>query len=236
MGFDDSALNYFNSTDHKTGFDLDYLRENLPQKFNNLLDVATGAGHCAVTINSYNKYAVDMSHNMLKATRELNRIDKVCMAQSCSLPFRKGFFDIVTCRIAMHHFLNPQGFFDEVHRILTSGGTFVLIDSIVDIDDSYLNTLEYTRDDSHRRSFTVQEILEMAGLNFRLINYSCQFKQHNFEEWATRLNPDRQKYNDINQAFLDLPESIQKELCFVIENGKIVSYTDKKGIFIFNSI
>lgn len=236
MGFDDSALNYFNSTDHRTGYDLDFIRENLPQKFNNLLDVATGAGHCASTINSYNKFAVDMSHNMLKAAKQFNGIENVAIAQSCGLPFRKGFFDIVSCRIAMHHFRDPQEFFNEVHRVLTSGGTFVLVDSIVDIDDGYLNSIEYIRDESHKRSYTVNEILDMAGLKFRLINYACQFKQHNFEEWATRLNPDRERYDRINRAFLDLPENIQKELCFVIENGKITSYTDKKGIFIFQTI
>ncbi len=40
----------------------------------------------------------------------------------------------------------------------------------------------------------------------------------------------------IEKAFLELNEEIKRELKLEIENGKVISYTDKKGIFIFQSL
>ena len=40
------------------------------------------------------------------------------VAAAESLPFCTGSFDLVTCRLAPHHFQNVPQFLGEVHRVL----------------------------------------------------------------------------------------------------------------------
>jgi ubiquinone/menaquinone biosynthesis C-methylase UbiE len=234
MSFDNASENYLNSSDHTVGEDLELLRSYFPDSFESLLDIATAAGHCANTIDAYNKIGIDLSHNMLKTARDNSKVNEVCMADGSFLPFKDDSFDITTCRIAFHHFRKPQEFFTEVRRV--TDGIFVLIDSIIDIDDAYLNSIEYIRDNSHFRSYTVNEILDFAQNKFRLLSYTCLFKEHNFSEWAKRLKPDHETYTKIENAFVNLPKTMKNELKVVENNNKIESYIDKKGLFIFCTI
>lgn len=59
----------------------------------------------------------------------------------------------------MHHFENGESFFEEAFRVIGQKGVFVLVDSIVDIEDAYLNEIEYFRDNSNIRSYNVSEVL-----------------------------------------------------------------------------
>jgi ubiquinone/menaquinone biosynthesis C-methylase UbiE len=231
--FDISSLNYLNSSDHKTGDDLNYVKEFFKNyNFHILLDIATAAGHFTTVFNSKYKVAVDLSFNMLKTS--MNEFQTIpVLTQSEKLPFKDKIFDIVGCRIAMHHFLRPVKFFSEVKRTLKDSGFFVLIDSIVDIEDAYLNDIEYIRDKSHIRSYTINEILLFAK-GFRLLNFVQIRKTHDFYEWAYRLNAKDKVVKGIEKEFMKLPDLIKNELNLKLDNhNKIVSYTDKKGIFIF---
>ncbi|MGA1862155.1 class I SAM-dependent methyltransferase [Deferribacter thermophilus] len=237
MSFDEAAHNYLISSDHKEGFDLDYCKDFFRDfNFNFLLDIATGAGHFLKVFNVKNKIATDISFNMLKMVKS-NDDNIFCVQNSYeNLAFKNSFFDIVTCRIALHHFKKPSKFFEEVYRVLKNNGFFVLIDSIVDIEDAYLNVIEFIRDNTHFRSYTFKEIVEFINGKFRLLNYQLQFKKHDFKEWATRLNDDEDYFNKIKEAFLSLPENIKDALALEINQGEILSYTDKKGIFIFQKL
>ncbi|MCX8083696.1 MAG: class I SAM-dependent methyltransferase [Calditerrivibrio sp.] len=235
--FDNSAQNYLLSTDHARGDDLKIVREYFShKKFHKLLDVATGVGHFTGVFNADEKYAVDLSFNMLNISKKNFPIKLACIAEATCLPFKTGSFDVVTCRIAMHHFQKPDLFFKEVYRILVHKGYFVLIDSIVDVDDAYLNVIEFVRDNSHIRSMTVKEIINLSYELFRLEFFFNIYKEHNFIEWATRLGADENKVMVIKDKFLALPEHVKDELLLKIENNNIKSYTDKKGLFIFTKI
>lgn len=237
MSFDNAALNYFFSSDHKEGFDLDYCKDYFSNyTFDKLLDVATATGHFTKVFNAKLTVATDISFNMLKTAKMKNNLENCINCKAENLPFKNKTFDIVTCRIALHHFRNPREFFNETHRVLQKNGFFVLIDSIVDIEDAYLNVIEFVRDNSHFRSYTINEILEFANDKFRLLTFQTQFKRHNFKEWATRLNQDEKTFLKIKESFMELPEKIKEELRIEFEDGKIISYTDKKGIFIFQAI
>ncbi len=237
MNFDDSAMNYFESSDHKIGDDLDFCKRYFKGiKFNKLLDVATAAGHFSKVFKANLKVVTDISINMLKVAKEKNALKNVVLCNAEEMPFNNNVFDIVTCRIALHHFHYPSNFFKETYRVLKKNGFFVLIDNIVDIDEYYLNKIELIRDKTHIKSLTVQEILSLADKKFRLLSFKNIFKKHNFYEWATRLNPTQDNLNDIEQAFFDLPEYLKQELRVEIDGKKIISYTDKKGVFIFQKI
>ncbi len=237
MDFNKSAMNYFISSDHKYGDDLLFCENYFKNtRFTNLLDIATATGHFTKPFKADFKVATDISLNMLKIAKNKNFIQNVVLCKAEALPFTNGFFDIVTCRIAMHHFKNPPIFFKETHRILKNEGIFVLIDSIVDTDDIFLNQIERIRDKTHKKSLTILEILQLAKGYFRLISFQNIFKEHNFHEWATRLNQNHETVQKIIKAFIQLPDNIKKELKIKSEKDKIISYTDKKGIFIFQKI
>jgi ubiquinone/menaquinone biosynthesis C-methylase UbiE len=236
MSFDSSAENYLKSSDHSYGSDLDYFREYFKNiSFTTALDVACAAGHFAKIFNCSERIVTtDFSFNMLKTARGSMGFDMPVQSKAEFLPFKKDSFDLVGCRIAMHHFRNPCMFMGEAYRVLKKEGWFALIDSVVGSEDKYLNEIELIRDESHHRSFQAEEITGMAEAEgFSVEKIKIFRKKHNFEEWAKRLNPSEEQYINTINAFKALPEKIKSELEVVIKSGKVISYTDKKCLFIF---
>src|SRR5262245_23854526 len=121
--FGGSAAAYVTSPGHAAGDDLDTLvawgRSLAPAR---ALDVATGGGHTALAFAGIARYVVacDLTEPMLQAARGLVR-DRGARAafvagDAVTLPFRDGAFDVVTCRIAPHHFPDVAGAVREVRR------------------------------------------------------------------------------------------------------------------------
>jgi ubiquinone/menaquinone biosynthesis C-methylase UbiE len=237
MSFDNSSYNYLKSSDHKTGDDLKYAHRYFYNKiFKHKLDIATGAGHFTKVFDSEKTTISDISFNMLLTAKQNFNPMHAVLCQSEYLPFKNETFDLICCRIAMHHFKNAQLFFNEVFRCIQKQGYFILIDSIVDIEDAMLNTIELLRDKTHIRSYTLNEIIDFSKNKFRLENYNIFYKKHNFYEWASRLNNSKQNISLVKQKFLNLPENIKQELRLEIKDNELISYTDKKAIFIFKRI
>jgi ubiquinone/menaquinone biosynthesis C-methylase UbiE len=71
------------------------------------------------------------------------------------MPFTGNSFDLVTVRVAPHHFSSPGTFVRETARVLKPGGYFLLIDGTVPDDDpeteEWLHCVEKWRDPSHGR-------------------------------------------------------------------------------------
>jgi ubiquinone/menaquinone biosynthesis C-methylase UbiE len=235
MGFDGSSENYLKSSDHAVGSDLDFFGRYFAGRcFESALDVACAAGHFAKAFPAEKVYTADLSFNMLKTARQSMGFDMPVLSKAEFLPFLDDSFDLTGCRIAMHHFRNPCMFMNEMYRVLKKGGYFVLIDSVVGVEDEELNRIELIRDETHRRSFKVEEIKGMAEAE----GFSCEvsevfMKEHRFDEWARRLNPTDEQYQATSDAFRNLPENYRRELRVVTEGDKIISYTDKKGLFVF---
>src|SRR5687767_9122486 len=139
--FGGSAAAYVTSPGHAAGDDLDTLvawgRALAPRR---VLDVATGGGHTALAFAGVAPQvtACDLTEAMLRAARGLVR-DRGAAARFVAgdvvtLPFRDGAFDVVTCRIAPHHFPDVAGAVREVRRVLRAGGSF-LVQDILGHDD-----------------------------------------------------------------------------------------------------
>ena len=135
--FGAAAADYATSTVHAKGESLARLVELVgPQRHWRVLDVATGAGHTALALAPHvaRVVASDITDEMLAeaamlaAQRGLANVETV-HADAAALPFADQSFDLVTCRLAAHHFPDPAAFIAESWRVLKPGGIFALVDN-----------------------------------------------------------------------------------------------------------
>jgi ubiquinone/menaquinone biosynthesis C-methylase UbiE len=110
-------------------------------------------------------------------------------AKAEALPFEDASFDLVTCRIAPHHFDSIPLFLDEVHRVLKPGALFALADNVVpegSVGD-YVNAFERFRDPSHLRAWTLGEWRAALPEHQLAIVHEEQLdKTMDFKKWAGR--------------------------------------------------
>src|SRR6202521_442783 len=137
--FGATARGYLTSKPHAQGKSLDRLVElTRPHPDWHALDVATGAGHTAYTFAPHvaRVWATDITDEMIAlvrgeaAKKQLANV-RPCHAKAEALPFEDGSFDLVTCRIAPHHFDSIPAFLDDTRRVLNPTGTAALVDNVV---------------------------------------------------------------------------------------------------------
>jgi ubiquinone/menaquinone biosynthesis C-methylase UbiE len=204
--FGKTAAHYLTSSPHAKGASLERLVAlTAPQKTWRALDVATGGGHVSYTFAPLvaRMWATDITQEMLdmvKAEAQKRGLTNVrtAYAKAEALPFEDESFDLVTCRIAPHHFDSIPQFLAEVRRVLKSGGLLGLVDNVVpegDVGD-YINAFERLRDPSHLRAWTMEEwrtALKAAGL--AASHEEQLYKTMEFKSWA-------QRYDGVMQALL----------------------------------
>src|SRR5262249_3882745 len=132
------AATYATSRPHAKGNSLLRLVELVvPQQTWLALDIATGAGHVALTLAPSVAHVVasDLTPQMLGVAGGLSRergIRNISFAEmrAEALPFADATFNLVTCRIAPHHFEDVTQFIAESARVLRPGGVFGLVENI----------------------------------------------------------------------------------------------------------
>ena len=125
------------------------------------LDVATGGGHTALWLASHGwkvtagDIAPRMIENAARLCAEAGLTITTRLFPAEEIPFGAASFDLVTVRVATHHFSSPERFVSEAARVLKPGGHFLLIDgSVPDHDpetEEWLHQIEKWRDPSHGR-------------------------------------------------------------------------------------
>ena len=239
--FGDSAEHYVASASHAAGDDLDQLTawtEGGPDRI--ALDVATGGGHTALALAPYygKVIASDLTDRMLQAAAAFIRRQGVTnvefrQADAEALPFADATFDLVSCRIAPHHFANVARFGREVARVLKPGGIFLLVDSVTPDDPSlveFLNRVEVLRDPTHVKSLgrlEWRELLTRAGLTIEAEQIFR--KTHQFRGWLERARTPESTQAVLNELFRDASPRTKTAFAIVVDaNGNVVSYTDYK--------
>ncbi len=195
--FGKNAAGYLTSTPHALGKSLEKLVAlTSPQKTWHALDIATGAGHVAYAFAPHVErvWATDITQEMLDlvkteaAKRGLANL-RTTYAKAEALPFEDASFDLVTCRIAPHHFDSIADFLDEVRRVLKPNGLFAVVDNVVpdgSVGD-YVNAFERFRDPSHLRAWTMDEWRAALKAHGFTIGHEEQlYKQMEFKNWAAR--------------------------------------------------
>ena len=109
------------------------LEELKKDDFEDLLDAGCGTGPMVELLASEfpdGRYTgLDLTPRMIEVANAKG-IENACfvVGDAENLPFDDASFDAVICANSFHHYPNPQAFFDEVARVLRSGGKLVLRD------------------------------------------------------------------------------------------------------------
>lgn len=225
--FGEHAEAYATSTVHAKGASLARLVELVqPQPGWQGLDVATAAGHTAFVFAPHVAHvtATDITPEMLTVAAKLadeRGIENVSFqtADAEDLPFAEKQFDLVTCRIAPHHFPNVDRFLAEVHRVLVPGGTLAVVDNVVPGSTAdggegetqraagrYVNEFEKLRDPSHGRCLSVDEWVggyTLAG--FDLDHVETASKRMVFNPWVKRMGASDAMQEHLRAMLLDAP-------------------------------
>lgn len=239
--FGATADAYVRSATHAGGADLQRmaaLAAEVPRR-HHALDVATGGGHTARALAPLVDIVIasDLTHPMLLRARGAFTswgLANVVMARADAeaLPFAGATFDLVSCRIAPHHFPSPGRFVAEAARVLRPGGRFLLIDSVVPDEPelgAFLNEVEAVRDPSHHRSLSRQEWLEIVG-QAGLVAGGCEFypKRHLLADWLARAKAPPKAQAEVQYRFANASPAATAAFAIEREDGQAVAYTDQK--------
>jgi ubiquinone/menaquinone biosynthesis C-methylase UbiE len=94
-----------------------------------VLEVGCGTGHWVSLLRGRHVAAagVDPSDGMLRVARRRGLAGRLIRGRAEALPCRAASCDRMFCVNALHHFDDPQGFFDEAGRVLRPGGGVLTI-------------------------------------------------------------------------------------------------------------
>jgi SAM-dependent methyltransferase len=165
---------YRQSPGHAAGADLDLLVEWAePGPGVKALDVATGGGHVATRLR-------ESGADVVSADRAPGMDpDVICSAED--LPFEDESFDVVTVRIAPHHFEDVQAAVGEMARV--SRDRVVIQDTLYESEE--LERIYSLRDPSHVRCYSEDEwrdFLRRAELRIEAVQIFE--KRRPFEAWV----------------------------------------------------
>ncbi len=176
-----------------------------------VLDVAGGTGQLARALAPSVRAAVvlDATRAMLDAGAESaagEGASNVLFVRGdvSELPFTDRSFDVVICRYALHHFVDPQAAVGEMGRCVRSGGQLVLADMVGCGDgpvDALRDELEILRDPSHVSVPTANELADWARATGReIVGTATHDQTYPVDGWLARAHIDDSSAVKINAA------------------------------------
>jgi len=170
-----------------------------------VLDIATGPGYIAEAFARAARevIGVDLTDAMLAIgkQRTVERgVTNVSFraADAQNLPFEDGAFDVVVCRLTLHHLMEPLQVLREMARVCRAGGK-VLVEDIYASEHperaAFQDRCEILRDPSHVRTLALSELLQLfreVGLETDFVNTADDLTPE-VERWlaTTKTPPER---------------------------------------------
>lgn len=218
------AERYVTSQAHAQGWSLERLLEAVPPQANwRALDIATGGGHTALAFAPHVAMvvALDLTQPILSAARQhiaLQGVSNISTVQADAegLPFANHSFDLVTCRLAAHHFPDAGHFVREVARVLRPGGQMALTDNVGPDDEGgarYVNAFEKLRDPSHHWKYSLDDWLRLfyeAGLD--VTHHEVRDRFHDLDEWAERMSVSEVNRVRLRAMLVQAPAAAREQL------------------------
>ncbi len=215
--FSQHAEYYAQSSVHAKGQTLQVILDLAdPKGTEKTLDIATGTGFTAFALapKVSDVVATDLTPEMVGKAAELAQEQAInniafSVAAAESLPFSTSSFDLVTCRLAPHHFQDVPKFLGEVHRVLRTDGCFCLVDSVSPESEKLItwqNRVEKLRDDSHVYGYPPSQWDKMivdAGFDIAETAHTRN-AQMSFLWWVRPHKNPSEVVQEIRDAFSEL--------------------------------
>lgn len=230
--FSQHANYYAQSSAHASGDTLDLILDFAePKGTEQTLDIATGTGFTAFKFapKVAHVIATDLTPEMVAKAAELaeeKRIKNVdfSVAAAESLPVADASLDLVTCRIAPHHFQDVHAFLSEVHRVLRPDGLFCMVDSVCPESEKLIvwqNRIEKLRDNSHvygRPPSEWDAVITCAGFSLEKTAH-VRNAQMSFLWWVRAKENPSEVVQEIREAFANLSPDEAREHYTVQPSG-----------------
>lgn len=220
--FGEHAEAYRKSAGHKGGADLEeIIRAVRPSREDRLLDVATGAGHTALTLMPMvgEVVGLDITPEMEGAfLREMSERGlsgaRFVVADAAGMPFPDASFTLVTCRRAAHHFPDKEAALAEMVRVLAPGGRVAIADITPHGGQEVLalaDRIERIRDASHVGAWSKErweEAFRAAGLAVD-VPWSGVEEQP-WETWLSPVTADASRQKAFDDALAAAPAAVRE--------------------------
>jgi SAM-dependent methyltransferase len=189
--WDERAEAYRRSREHGEGWDLDVLVE-WATGARTALDVASGGGHVVRRLREAGIQVVSSDPSPGMAA------DVVCSAED--LPFDDSSFEVVTCRLAAHHFEDVEAGMAEMARVASD--LVLVVDNLwIGDQDEEASRL---RDPSHVRNRSVEEWRALfAGVGLAVEDERVGERRIAFEAWLERTGTGTDEAVRIRELLAD---------------------------------
>ena len=208
---------YTQSLTHSSGESLQVVQEWAARgRYKRAVDIGTGTGFTAFAVAPYTDdiVAADITPAMLGETRSLAGQRGVtnlgyALAAAEALPFADGSLDLLTCRIAAHHFLDLGKAVAEWHRVLAPEAVLIMADTTATEDAPtavWMNDIEERRDPSHIHNMSPSEWLTFLEANgFQTTDSTLTSVPHDFDDWVKRSGTPTAVVEGLRHDLLNAP-------------------------------
>ena len=208
-----------------------------PKTTDTVLDIATGAGHTALAFAPHvqSVVAYDLTGAMLAETAKnaaQRGLTNVATKQGPAetLPFAAAEFDIVTVRLASHHFADNAAAVREMARVTKHSGRVAVVDNYGPEDedlDAQLQNIEKLRDPSHVRSYRLsawRTFLHNAGLTIQREvtgHYTESKRGMDFDDWVLRSKTPPERAAELRRLFTAASPNL-RDLLTIQQDGDAI--------------